>query len=48
MMFDFCVLFVDGCGVEGIVHCPSERVADGVLEAFTGLFAVKYPSRLLV
>jgi len=33
--------------VKGVVHCPSEGIANQVFRNFTGLFAVKYPTRRL-
>ena len=47
-MFEFCILFINRVGESGVVHCPTERVADQVLGAFDGLVAVKYPTRRLV
>lgn len=50
-LFDWCLLTVDRHGREDIVYCPSEAVADDIMQKANMdllFMVVKYPTRRLV
>ena len=46
-LFDWCVLVLKTEHIGNIVFCPSEEIADSIMERCDGFLAVKYPTRRL-
>jgi hypothetical protein len=46
-MFEWCVLSLDNETEGRVIMCPSEFMADKIMEEYTSFLRVKYPSKYL-